>query len=83
MSNQKSIIGCGYIPRKAQAVCLKTNAITRLGEVEYKIIKDPYERTFKSEKNSLGNSAALLELHGGKRARCKHGFNVCRRVRTR
>lgn len=50
MSNQKSIIGCGYIPRKAQAVCLKTNAITRLGEVEYKIIKDPYERTFKSEK---------------------------------
>lgn len=50
MNNQKSIIGCGYIPRKAQAVCLKTNALTRLGEVEYKIIKDPYERTFKSEK---------------------------------
>lgn len=46
MNNQKSIIGCGYIPRKVQAVCLKTNAITQLGEVEYKIIKDPYERMF-------------------------------------
>lgn len=54
MNNQKSIIGCGYIPRKAQAVCLKTNALTRLGEVEYKIIKDPYERTFKSEKIPWG-----------------------------
>lgn len=46
MSNQKSIIGCGYIPRKAQAVCLKTDANTQLGEVVYKIIKDPYERVF-------------------------------------
>lgn len=46
MNNQKSIIGCGYIPRNAQAVCLKTNANTKLGEVEYKIIKDPYERVF-------------------------------------
>lgn len=46
MNNQKSIIGCGYIPRKAQAVCLKTNANTQLGEVVYKIIKDPYERVF-------------------------------------
>lgn len=46
MNNQKSIIGCGYIPRNAQAVCLKTNASARLGEVEYKIVKDPYERTF-------------------------------------
>lgn len=46
MNNQKSIIGCGYIPRKAQAVCLKTDANTKLGEVEYKIIKDPYERVF-------------------------------------
>ena len=46
MNNQKSIIGCGYIPRKAQAVCLKTDANTQLGEVVYKIIKDPYERVF-------------------------------------
>lgn len=46
MNNQKSIIGCGYIPRNAQAVCLKTNANTKLGEVECKIIKDPYERVF-------------------------------------
>lgn len=46
MNNQKSIIGCGYIPRNAQAVCLKTNANTKLDEVEYKIIKDPYERVF-------------------------------------
>lgn len=46
MNDQKSIIGCGYIPRKAQAVCLKTDANTQLGEVVYKIIKDPYERVF-------------------------------------
>lgn len=46
MSNQKSIIGCGYIPRNALAVCLKTKAETKLGEVVYKIIKDPYERMF-------------------------------------
>lgn len=46
MNNQKSIIGCGYIPRKAQAVCLKTDANTQLGEVTYKIIKNPYERVF-------------------------------------
>ncbi len=46
MNEQKSIIGYGYIPRKAQAVCLKTNSNTQLGEVVYKIIKDPYERVF-------------------------------------
>ena len=46
MNDQKSIIGCGYIPRKVQAVCLKTDANTQLGEVVYKIIKDPYERVF-------------------------------------
>lgn len=46
MNDQKSIIGCGYIPRKALAVCLKTDANTQLGEVMYKIIKDPYERVF-------------------------------------
>lgn len=46
MNNQKSIIGCGYIPRNVQAVCLKTNANAQLGEVTYKIIKDPYERVF-------------------------------------
>lgn len=46
MSNQKSIIGCGYIPRNAQAICLKTHTDAKLGEVTYKIIKDPYERVF-------------------------------------
>lgn len=46
MSNKNSIIGCGYIPRNAQAVCLKTKTNVRLGEVEYKIIHDPYERVF-------------------------------------
>lgn len=46
MNDQKSIIGCGYIPRKALAVCLKTDANTQLGEVMYKIIKAPYERVF-------------------------------------
>lgn len=46
MNDQKSIIGCRYIPRKVQAVCLKTDANTQLGEVVYKIIKDPYERVF-------------------------------------
>lgn len=49
MNNQKSIIGCGYIPRKAQAVCLKTNANARLGEVAYKITKGPYERVFEHQ----------------------------------
>lgn len=43
MNNQKSIIGCGYIPRNAQAICLKTRTYTKLGEGVYKIIKDPYE----------------------------------------
>lgn len=42
----KSIIGFGYKPNNAKAVCLKTNSITRLGGVEYKIIADPYEREF-------------------------------------
>lgn len=58
MSNQKSIIGCGYIPRNAQAVCLKTNANTKLGEVEYKIIKDPYERVFEHREFS-----AMMPIH--------------------
>lgn len=43
MNNQKSIIGCGYIPRNAQAICLKTHTDAKLGEGVYKIIKDPYE----------------------------------------
>ena len=42
----KSIIGFGYTPNNAKAVCLKTNSETRLGGVEYKIIADPYEREF-------------------------------------
>lgn len=44
--NDKSIIGFGYTPNNAKAVCLKTNSTTRLGDVEYKIIADPYEREF-------------------------------------
>lgn len=44
--NNKSIIGFGYKPNNAKAVCLKTNCETRLGDVEYKIIADPYEREF-------------------------------------
>lgn len=32
--------------KNVQAVCLKTAANAQLGEVEYKIIKDPYERVF-------------------------------------
>lgn len=50
MSNQKSIIGRGYIPRGVLAVCLKTNSDTNLGEVEYKIIHDPYERIFEDRR---------------------------------
>lgn len=46
MNKQTSIIGCGYIPRNVQAKCLETNADARLGEVEYKIIKDPYKMVF-------------------------------------
>lgn len=46
MNNQKSIIGCGYIPRNVQAICLKSDANVKLDEVEYKIIRDPYERAF-------------------------------------
>lgn len=44
--NDKSIIGFSYKPNYAKAVCLKTNSTTRLGDVEYKIIADPYEREF-------------------------------------
>lgn len=44
--NDKSIIGFGYTPNNAKAVCLKTNHETRLGGAEYKIIADPYERAF-------------------------------------
>lgn len=43
---QKSIIGCGYVPRDAKAVCLKTDHETLLDGVEYKIIAAPYERAF-------------------------------------
>lgn len=44
--NNKSIIGFGYKPNNAKAVCLKTNCETRLGDAEYQIIADPYEREF-------------------------------------
>lgn len=43
---QKSIIGCGYVPRGARAMCLKTDHETLLDGVEYKIIAAPYERSF-------------------------------------
>ena len=43
MNGHKSIIGCGYIPHNAQAICLKTYTDAKLGEGVYKIIKDPYE----------------------------------------
>ena len=44
--NDKSIIGLGYKPSNAKAVCLKTDHETLLGDVEYKIIATPYERSF-------------------------------------
>lgn len=44
--NDKSIIGFGYKPSNAKAVCLKTDHETLLGDVEYKIIAAPYERSF-------------------------------------
>lgn len=44
--NNKSIIGFGYKPNNAKAVCLKTNCETRLGDAEYQIIADPYKREF-------------------------------------
>lgn len=44
MNNKNSIIGCGYIPRDVEAICLKTKREAELGEVEYTIIAEPYER---------------------------------------
>ena len=44
---QKSIIGCGYMPRDVKAVCLKTDHETLLDGVEYKIIAAPYERSLR------------------------------------
>jgi hypothetical protein len=44
MNKENSVIGCGYIPRDVEAICLKTNREAELGEVEYKIIAEPYER---------------------------------------
>lgn len=40
---QKSIIGCGYVPRDAKAVCLKTKTEAKLGIHTYRIISAPYE----------------------------------------
>ena len=40
---QKSIIGCGYVPRGARAMCLKTKTEANLGIHTYQIISDPYE----------------------------------------
>lgn len=44
MNKENSVIGCSYIPRDVEAICLKTNREAELGEVEYKIIAEPYER---------------------------------------
>lgn len=49
MSNQNSIIGRGYIPHNLLAVCHKTNNNVNLGDIEYRIIKNPYDRTFTGE----------------------------------
>lgn len=54
MNKQNSIIGCGYIPRDVEAICLKTNQEAELGEVEYKIIAEPYEREWEYTPFSLG-----------------------------
>lgn len=40
---QKSILGCGYVPRDAKAVCLKTKTEAKLGIHTYRIISAPYE----------------------------------------
>lgn len=40
---QKSIIGCGYVPLDVKAMCLKTKAEAKLGTHTYRIISDPYE----------------------------------------
>lgn len=60
---QKSIIGCGYVPRGARAMCLKTNRETILGgtthsgTAKYTIISDPYERELiKTMRNPLSLS---------------------------
>lgn len=54
MNKQNSIIGCGYIPRDVEAICLKTNQEAELGEVEYRIISEPYGREWKYAPFSLG-----------------------------
>lgn len=46
MNKQNSVIGCGYIPRDVEAICLKSNRKAELGEVEYKIIAEPCERVW-------------------------------------
>lgn len=46
MTKLNSVVGCGYIPRNVQAVCLKTKNNASLGEVEYEIISELYERKF-------------------------------------
>lgn len=43
---KKSIIGFGYKPNNAKALCLTTNRETNLGNAEYRIIADPYLREF-------------------------------------
>lgn len=60
--SKQSIIGRGYIPRDALAVCLKTGSDTRLGEVEYKIIHDPYERIFEDRRVFAALTPRRLKL---------------------
>lgn len=53
MNKENSVIGCGYIPRDVEAICLKTKREAELGEVEYKIIAEPYEREWSNEMGML------------------------------
>lgn len=64
MNKQNSVIGCGYIPRDVEAICLKSNRKAELGEVEYKIIAEPYEREWS---NGMGVLLPFGRPETGKR----------------
>jgi hypothetical protein len=63
MDKQNSIIGCGYIPRNVEAICLETNQEAELGEVEYKIIAEPYEREWGYMPFNLGTFLARVTVN--------------------
>ena len=75
--NDKSIIGFGYKPNYAKAVCLKTNSTTRLGDVEYKIIADPYEREFVELEPVPRKKESFAKCDGRKRPRLGYGADLC------